>query len=164
MWIFHGLKYVCAAAQVTVTKCTCLSENCTLCPCHKIIYSWNQIVPHIFYSASVTAVFELGDGTVKRFTRIVQGSSSEHRINGEVINSNWAFPFIYCNNNDVEFITLDQEWMKCFYVLFVSFLQFIMLCSFGMYYDSVIFVILPLAPLIAWGKVTGTLIWPLMTI
>jgi len=34
-----------AAAQVTVTKCTCLSENRTFCPCHKIIYSWNQIVP-----------------------------------------------------------------------------------------------------------------------
>ena len=35
-------------------------------------------------SAFVTAVFELEDGTEKRFTRVVQGSSSDHRINGEV--------------------------------------------------------------------------------
>ncbi|XP_069688454.1 structural maintenance of chromosomes protein 1A [Periplaneta americana] len=38
-------------------------------------------------TASVTAVFELGDGSLKRFTRIVQGSSSEHRINGETVTS-----------------------------------------------------------------------------
>ncbi|XP_046994754.1 structural maintenance of chromosomes protein 1A isoform X1 [Schistocerca americana] len=38
-------------------------------------------------SASVTAVFELEDGTEKRFTRIVQGSSSEHRINRESVSS-----------------------------------------------------------------------------
>jgi len=35
-------------------------------------------------SAHVTAVFELHDGTERRFTRTVQGSSSDHRINGEV--------------------------------------------------------------------------------
>jgi structural maintenance of chromosome 1 len=35
-------------------------------------------------SASVTAIFELEDGTEKSFTRIVLGSSSEHRINDEV--------------------------------------------------------------------------------
>jgi len=86
----------------------------------------------MFYSASVTAVFELGDGTVKRFTRIVQGSSSEHRINGEVINFNLTF------------------------FLFVSFLQFIMFCSFGMYYDCVMFAIVCLVPLVVWGKVAGT--------
>ncbi|PSN35220.1 Structural maintenance of chromosomes protein 1A [Blattella germanica] len=38
-------------------------------------------------SASVTAVFELSDGSMKRFTRTVQGSSSEHRINGEAVSS-----------------------------------------------------------------------------
>jgi len=36
------------------------------------------------YSASVTAVFELEDGTEKSFMRSVQGSSSEHRINNNV--------------------------------------------------------------------------------
>jgi len=35
-------------------------------------------------SASVTAVFELEDGTEKSFMRSVQGSSSEHRINNNV--------------------------------------------------------------------------------
>ena len=35
-------------------------------------------------NAIVTAVFELEDGTEKRFTRMVQGSSSDHRIDGEV--------------------------------------------------------------------------------
>lgn len=35
-------------------------------------------------SASVTAVFELEDGNEKSFMRSVQGSSSEHRINGSV--------------------------------------------------------------------------------
>lgn len=38
-------------------------------------------------TASVTAVFELDDGSEKRFTRIVQGSSSEHRINREPVSS-----------------------------------------------------------------------------
>ncbi|GLH03186.1 Structural maintenance of chromosomes protein [Gryllus bimaculatus] len=38
-------------------------------------------------SASVTAVFLLEDGTEKRFTRGVQGSTSEHRINGEPVSS-----------------------------------------------------------------------------
>lgn len=52
----------------------------------------------MFCSASVTAVFELGDGTLKRFTRIVQGSSSEHRINGEVIHLNLKFACIRYNN------------------------------------------------------------------
>lgn len=37
------------------------------------------------YSASVTAVFKMDDeGTEKRFTRTVQGSSSDYRINDEV--------------------------------------------------------------------------------
>lgn len=36
------------------------------------------------YSASVTAVFELENGTEKSFMRSVQGSSSEHRINNNV--------------------------------------------------------------------------------
>lgn len=35
-------------------------------------------------TASVTAVFELEDGSEKSFMRSVQGSSSEHRINGLV--------------------------------------------------------------------------------
>lgn len=35
-------------------------------------------------SAMVSAIFELEDGTELKFTRIVQGSSSEHRFNGEV--------------------------------------------------------------------------------
>ncbi|OAD60428.1 Structural maintenance of chromosomes protein 1A [Eufriesea mexicana] len=38
-------------------------------------------------SASVTAVFELEDGTEKSFMRSVQGSSSEHRINSNVVTS-----------------------------------------------------------------------------
>ncbi|XP_046405927.1 structural maintenance of chromosomes protein 1A [Ischnura elegans] len=36
-------------------------------------------------SASVTAVFQMSDGSEKRFTRSVQGSSSEHKINGESV-------------------------------------------------------------------------------
>ncbi|CAK9820573.1 Structural maintenance of chromosomes protein 1A [Anthophora plagiata] len=38
-------------------------------------------------SASVTAVFELEDGSGKSFMRSVQGSSSEHRINNNVVTS-----------------------------------------------------------------------------
>ncbi|XP_050460729.1 structural maintenance of chromosomes protein 1A [Cataglyphis hispanica] len=38
-------------------------------------------------SASVTAVFELEDGTEKSFMRSVQGSSSEHRINNTLVSS-----------------------------------------------------------------------------
>lgn len=38
-------------------------------------------------SASVTAVFVLEDGKEKSFMRSVQGSSSEHRINGSVVTS-----------------------------------------------------------------------------
>lgn len=38
-------------------------------------------------SAHVTAVFEMEDGKEKRFTRLVQGSSSDHKINGEVVSS-----------------------------------------------------------------------------
>ncbi|KAL6449027.1 hypothetical protein ACFW04_000619 [Cataglyphis niger] len=38
-------------------------------------------------SASVTAVFELEDGTEKSFMRSVQGSSSEHRINNILVSS-----------------------------------------------------------------------------
>ncbi|XP_043483161.1 structural maintenance of chromosomes protein 1A [Leptopilina heterotoma] len=38
-------------------------------------------------SASVTAVFLLEDGNEKSFMRSVQGSSSEHRINGSVVTS-----------------------------------------------------------------------------
>lgn len=37
--------------------------------------------------ASVTAVFELEDGTEKRFMRSVHGASSEHRIDGMVVSS-----------------------------------------------------------------------------
>ncbi|XP_057376078.1 structural maintenance of chromosomes protein 1A-like [Daphnia carinata] len=37
-------------------------------------------------SAMVAAIFELEDGTELKFTRIVQGSSSEHRFNGEMVN------------------------------------------------------------------------------
>lgn len=36
------------------------------------------------FSASVTAVFRLEDGSEKHFQRIVQGQSSEHRINSQV--------------------------------------------------------------------------------
>lgn len=35
-------------------------------------------------SAQVTAIFDMGNGVEKRFTRLVQGSSSDHRINNEV--------------------------------------------------------------------------------
>ncbi len=35
-------------------------------------------------SALVTAVFELENGTERRFTRIVQGSSSGHKLDGQV--------------------------------------------------------------------------------
>lgn len=59
--------------------------------CHPRIHSWKLMQLPLFCSASVTAVFELGDGTLKRFTRIVQGSSSEHRINGEVSNFNFFY-------------------------------------------------------------------------
>ncbi|XP_071531628.1 structural maintenance of chromosomes protein 1A [Panulirus ornatus] len=38
-------------------------------------------------SAHVTAVFKLDDGREKRFTRMVQGSSSDHKINGEIVSS-----------------------------------------------------------------------------
>lgn len=44
------------------------------------------------YSASVTAVFELEDGTEKSFMRSVQGSSSEHRINNNV---NFAIKLLF---------------------------------------------------------------------
>lgn len=46
------------------------------------------------YSASVTAVFKMdSEGTEKRFTRTVQGSSSDYRINDDVhIN---YFSYIY---------------------------------------------------------------------
>ncbi|RZF46730.1 hypothetical protein LSTR_LSTR002593 [Laodelphax striatellus] len=36
-------------------------------------------------SASVTAVFRMDDGTEKRFTRSVQGSSSDYKINREIV-------------------------------------------------------------------------------
>lgn len=36
------------------------------------------------FSAGVTAVFRMEDGSMKRFTRNVEGSSSGYRINGEV--------------------------------------------------------------------------------
>ena len=35
-------------------------------------------------TAMVSAIFELEDETELKFTRVVQGSSSEHRFNGEV--------------------------------------------------------------------------------
>ncbi|KAB7495934.1 Structural maintenance of chromosomes protein 1A [Armadillidium nasatum] len=38
-------------------------------------------------SAQVTAIFDMGNGVEKRFTRLVQGSSSDHRINNEVVSS-----------------------------------------------------------------------------
>lgn len=38
-------------------------------------------------SASVTAVFEMEDGSDKSYMRSVQGSSSEHRINGSIVTS-----------------------------------------------------------------------------
>lgn len=46
-------------------------------------------------SAHVTAVFELEDGTERRFTRTVQGSSSDHRINGEVVSPKYAFYYVF---------------------------------------------------------------------
>ena len=42
-------------------------------------------------NAHVSAIFQLEDGTERKFTRIVQGTSSEHRINGEV-----HFIMMYC--------------------------------------------------------------------
>ncbi|KAF2351102.1 SMCs flexible hinge, partial [Trinorchestia longiramus] len=38
-------------------------------------------------SAQVTAVFELESGVEKRFTRTVQGSSSDHKIDNRIVNS-----------------------------------------------------------------------------
>lgn len=38
----------------------------------------------LFHSAAVTAVFLMDDGTEKRFTRSVQGSSADYRIDREV--------------------------------------------------------------------------------
>lgn len=39
---------------------------------------------NIIYSAAVTAVFKMEDGSYKRFTRAVEGTSSGYRINHEV--------------------------------------------------------------------------------
>lgn len=38
----------------------------------------------MIYSAAVTAVFKMEDGSYKRFTRAVEGTSSGYRINHEV--------------------------------------------------------------------------------
>lgn len=35
-------------------------------------------------TATVSAIFELEDGTIMKFTRVVVGSSSEHKINDQV--------------------------------------------------------------------------------
>ncbi len=37
--------------------------------------------------ASVTAIFEMEDGSEKKFTRSIIGSSSDHKINGEAVSS-----------------------------------------------------------------------------
>lgn len=42
-------------------------------------------------SASVTAVFQMEDGVTKRFTRTVQGSSSDYKIDREVSVSNYIW-------------------------------------------------------------------------
>lgn len=41
-------------------------------------------VLNVIYSAAVTAVFKMEDGSYKRFTRAVEGTSSGYRINHEV--------------------------------------------------------------------------------
>lgn len=41
----------------------------------------------IYFRASVTAVFLMEDGATKRFTRTVQGSSSDYKIDREVLKS-----------------------------------------------------------------------------
>lgn len=50
----------------------------------RYILCFDLIITHLL-SASVTAVFKMdNEGTEKRFTRTVQGSSSDYRINDEV--------------------------------------------------------------------------------
>lgn len=44
-----------------------------------------------FFSASVTAVFRMDDGSEKKFTRSVHGSTAEHKINGEVFGASKLF-------------------------------------------------------------------------
>jgi structural maintenance of chromosome 1 len=39
-------------------------------------------------AASVTAVFDMDDGTEKTFTRSVYGSTSDYKINGDPVSSN----------------------------------------------------------------------------
>lgn len=53
--------------------------------------------------AMVAAIFELEDGTERKFTRIVQGSSSEHRFNGEVNNL----------HNHILFFTMSLNFWIC---------------------------------------------------
>jgi structural maintenance of chromosome 1 len=49
----------------------------------KLVFFYLKIA--FLYSASVTAVFKMdSEGTEKKFTRTVQGSSSDYRINDEV--------------------------------------------------------------------------------
>lgn len=48
--------------------------------CYKVQWS----LMFIIYSAAVTAVFKMEDGSCKRFTRAVEGTSSGYRINHEV--------------------------------------------------------------------------------
>lgn len=49
---------------------------------------FNLKIKYLF-SASVTAVFKMdNEGTEKRFTRTVQGTSSDYRINDEVYDLN----------------------------------------------------------------------------
>ena len=49
-------------------------------------------------SAMVSAIFELEDGTELKFTRVVQGSSSEHRFNGEVHWHLWNLNLLILRN------------------------------------------------------------------
>lgn len=73
--------YIYICAYIYIYKHNIYKHNL----CIKCIYVYDTSYAVIInYSASVTAVFELEDGTEKSFMRSVQGSSSEHRINNNV--------------------------------------------------------------------------------
>lgn len=72
-----------------------------------------------FYStrASVSAVFRMGDGSEKKFTRLVQGSSSEYKINEEVrlLTSRFLLHFASKRRSFVNFsIFIVFRWKKSY--------------------------------------------------
>lgn len=74
------------------------------------------------YSASVTAVFKMdSEGTEKRFTRTVQGSSSDYRINDEVFIHificflhliYYTYIITVCFQSRI-FLTVRANWCEC---------------------------------------------------